>query len=458
MSEPSAVEQEQQAPASREAATGPLLPRWFTILFYVVFTVFCIYSVIHISRSLTTQRRLRAATATLKGRLGAEPLAPETPQGREALKMLRRYPLESFLFLNQAILQDEERDERMGRAMALRRAVDWGRMSARRELIDKIGAHMSEAGQIDPDFTLSAQEQATLEELIAERDADTGMTYVEERITDVLAWVAEGHSGQPKGPEKRRIAALQKMYDKRVFVREEAKALENLAIEWQADPDPVRREAAAKFQVMLEGRPAELSAEGAALCAAEAERAEQQFRQGLIYVARASRRMAEKIVEEGVFLDHPHIYQYCSLLAHRFPQVRQEVAEGAWLLRHNKFCVRFLSYFATRTTINPFMAVETERLTREEHQRIMREANDRAMRAAARLLGRIGVDYIVHRDEYNLDVPDQDQFIRKFIVSALTEVQDEPVIAELVDEIMGDMRAADLARPGGPLFFGRASG
>jgi hypothetical protein len=168
--------------------------------------------------------------------------------------------------------------------------------------------------------------------------------------------------------------------------------------------------------------------------------------------------MVGDIVEAEIFLDHPHIYQYCSLLAHRFPQVREQVGEGVWLLRHNEFCVRFLSYFATRTTINPFMAVETERLTREEHQRMMREANERSMRAAARLLGRLGVDYIVNRDEFDLEVPDQDEFIRKFIISALTEVEDEPVIAELVDQIMGELRAADLRRPGGPLFFRRATG
>jgi len=187
----------------------------------------------------------------------------------------------------------------------------------------------------------------------------------------------------------------------------------------------------------------------------EADRLEGTYEAGMTSLAQASRLVVEQIVglmEKGKRLDHPHIYQYLSLLNHRFSGVWEQTAEGAWLLRHNQFTIRFLSFFATKTTINPFLAVETLRLTREEHEREMRRANIRRMRRAVALLGRIGVDYIQNRDAYETIVRDPDEFVRRFVVGALVEVADEESIADLVEAALADMRAADASRPGGPLF------
>jgi hypothetical protein len=163
--------------------------------------------------------------------------------------------------------------------------------------------------------------------------------------------------------------------------------------------------------------------------------------------------MISDIVKSGVFLDHPHIFQFIGLLDNRFDGVQQEVIDGTWLLRHNRFAVRFLSYYATKTTINPFLAVETVRLTREENQREMRKANERRMKAAVELLGRIGVDYVEHPDDYkNLD-RDPQEYVRKWVVSGLSDVSEEPVISAEVRKTLDDIRAADLAQPAGPKFF-----
>lgn len=455
MSEESRIEQEQQAPTMRETATGPLLPRWFTVGFYSVFVPFCIYSGIHVTSSLVSQHHLRGAISTIEGRLDVPAADLESQSGRDALEVLGRRPVLSFLYLNQELFQNEEADLRMARVLALHKAVEWERISARRGLVETILANMSDEGALPADFELDDKTQQVLDELVEERRADPEMTYVENRVTDVLAWVAAGRPGQPSGPEKRRLATLQEQLAKKAFLGAEAKALELLTEEWSASADPVPRQAAERFGEMLDGKRTALSEEGASYCLAEADRLEGVYEEGMTRLAEASRRVVEQIVglmEKGKRLDHPHIYQYLSLLNHRFSGVREQTAEGAWLLRHNQFTIRFLSFFATKTTINPFMAVETLRLTREEHEREMRRANIRRMRHAVALLGKIGVDYIQNRDAYETMVRDADGFVRRFIMGALVEVVDEESIADLVEAALADMRQADASRPGGPLF------
>ncbi|MHC4593218.1 MAG: hypothetical protein ACYS8L_11080, partial [Planctomycetota bacterium] len=247
--------------------------------------------------------------------------------------------------------------------------------------------------------------------MVAERRANAGLTYVEDRITDVLDWLAKGHPGQPKGPEKRRLRALAELYAKRVFLGAEERALRVLMAEWRDDPDPVAQGAADAFDKMLAQQRTELSPEAEALCTQRADEWEQRYREGMTRLAQAGVRMTERILGEYMFVDHPHIYQCLTLLNHRFEEVRQAVAAEAWTLRHNQFTIRFLAYFATSTAINPFMAVETVRLTREENERRMRRAKDRRMREAVRLLGRIGVEYVEHPQDYDLGVRDPDEFV-----------------------------------------------
>lgn len=98
------------------------------------------------------------------------------------------------------------------------------------------------------------------------------------------------------------------------------------------------------------------------------------------------------------------------------------------------------------------------RLTREENERQMRRANGRRMGAAVELLGRIGVDYIQNPDAYALDVRKPGEFVQTQTVGALESVADEETIADLVAEALAGMRQADMARPGGPLFFGEGAG
>ena len=457
MSEPSAIEEEQQAPVLREAEAGPLLPRWFIVTFYVVFSVFSVYSIIHITRSLTIQHALTGAVDVVNGAVDRPAADLDSPEGQKALAVLKRHSSRALLYLNQALLQNEENDPRMARAMALRKAADWGRTSARRDVIGRIVEKMTDEGVLAGDFTVDEEMQQVLEEMVVERRA-AEMTYVEDRITDVLDWLAEGYPGQPTGPEKRRLSALKKQLAKKVFVGAEAKALEALMAQWRGDSNAAAREAAEAFDDMLAGQRAQLSPEATALCVERADQWEQRYRDGMIRIAQAGRQMAAEIGRSGRFLDHPHIYQYLSLLDHRFDEVRREANRGAWELRHSRFAFLFVSYFASKTAINPSMAVETVRLTREEHEREMREANVRRMREAVALLGRLGVDYVQDRDSYQLRVGKRDDFVRKHVVGKLHELADEELIADLVEKALADIRRADVARPGGPLFFAASGG
>ncbi|MHC5034093.1 MAG: hypothetical protein ACYTFZ_03555 [Planctomycetota bacterium] len=453
MTEQNGVEQEQQAPARRETASGPLLPRWFTTPFYTVFGLFCVYSVIHIGRSVRMQQTLTEAVNVVKGDAERAAADFDSPEGQQAILQLERHPREAFLYVNEELLQDEDKDGRMARAMALRKAVDWGRDSARRDVIERILANMTDEGAVAAGFTLDEKTRQVLEEMVAERRANPELTYVEDRITDVLDWLAKGHPGQPKGPERRRLRALADLYAKRVFLGAEERALTALMAEWRDDPDPVAQGAADAFEKMLALQRTELSPEAEALCTQRADEWEQRYREGMTRLAQAGVRMTERIVGERMFLDHPHIYQCLTLLNHRFEEVRETVATEAWVLRHNQFAIRFLAHLATSTAINPLMAVETVRLTREENERQMRRAKDRRMREAVRLLGRIGVDYIKNRQDYDLGVKDPDDFIRAQIVGSLTEIIDEQVVTDLVQEALANLREADLARPEGPLLF-----
>jgi hypothetical protein len=450
MSELSGVEQEQEAPTMREAAEGPLLPRWFTVSFYLIFGVFCIYSLYSITRSLRIQGQLTDAVGLISGSVLTEAAAPGTTQGDEAVAVLARHPVDAFLYLNQEILQNEEEDPRMARALALRKAADWSVTSARRELVGRILASMGEDGSLPDSFVLEDDDQAILDDMVAERRADTGLKYVEELITDVLAWVAEGHPGKAKGAEKRRLQAFEKQFEKKLFVGVEAEALNELMLEWQAEGG-VAASAAARFPAMLEGKAADLADEEAQLCRERAAEWEQRYRDGMAALAVASRMMMEERdampPDDKPRLDHPHIYQYLSLLASRFPEVREQTMAGGWLLRHNRFTVMFLSSFATKTTVNPFMAVETLRLTAEEHEREMRRANERRMGEAIRLLARIGVDYMADPTDYlanhTFTIADPDELIRRSVVAAIYEVADEEAVAEAAEEALAALREAD---------------
>jgi hypothetical protein len=446
--------EQQQAPAARGRGSAPLMARWLRVLVYAVFIPFCIFSVIVIARSTLIQRRMTGAIATLNGAEADTAVALTSPEAEAALGVLRERPRDGFLYLVQELLLPEESDPRRSRSLALRKAVEWERTSTCRELVARVVENMDEEGRVSDDFVIDDQMRATLEEMIAQRRADAEMSYAETLVTDVLEWLAAGHPGEPSGPERRRMQALLHQYEKRRFDGSEARALRRMMEEWEASDEPVAREAARAFAQMLEGQQTALSPEAQALCTERADRWDELYREAMVRLAGIARQMLPQIVREERPLSHPHIYRYLSLLCSEFEGVRREVAEGGWLLRHDRFAVRFLSEFACKTTVNPMMAVETARLTREENERQLGRANRRRMQESVALLGRIGLDYVRHPDEYSFGVEDPDEFVARFIVHALADLRNEEVVGARVRELLAQLRQADEASPNGPKFFG----
>jgi hypothetical protein len=187
----------------------------------------------------------------------------------------------------------------------------------------------------------------------------------------------------------------------------------------------------------------------------------------MVRAATMSRRMAERALgreqdlPEGsapvpgaprvrTVLRHSHIYQLISLLGFDYEEVRAQLREAAYAMRHNKFAVRFIGDFADRTTINPVMAVETERLTKEEHERELKRANDRRVRECIRLLGRIGLDFVRNPDHYEFrQIEDSAGYMREFVYHRLESLRDEEAYAALVEEQIEALEKADRARSDG---------
>ncbi len=322
-------------------------------------------------------------------------------------------------------------------------AVGWvrGRLTAR--LLE----HLEDA---DP-AQLEDEVRHVVWEIIDQRPPDIVQSYAEERITDVLRWLARGVPTRPTGVERRRLVSYLAGFEKKVFVGPEIRALRRLIAEWSEDENPLAREAAEEFEKMLDEEVTQLSPEVAALCFERADELEDRYSQGLKLLARASAVTLERIVEDERFLDHPHIYQYIFMLSKPYEEVRDSILDGLWLIRHKYFTVRFVSHFATRTEINPVMAAETARLSREEHERILTEQNNRRMRECTELLVRIGLDYVENTDHYAEELQPRD--MRRYVIHALELLREDERVGQIAQEGLDRIREADLARPGEPLFF-----
>ncbi|MFO8006835.1 MAG: hypothetical protein R6V05_03775 [Candidatus Brocadiia bacterium] len=445
------VEQQQEAPVRRERETGRLLPRWVKRTIYAVFGPLGLIAIVLIGRSLVVQHRLTFAVDAIEGDLESTLSSLSAPLGEQAMQILQSHPVDAFLFCNQELLQEEADDARMARALALRKAIQWGDITRKRNLLRRVVDAMDEEGRLRSD-ALEPGDIEVLARLVEQRRAEPERTYAEDRITDVLEWIVEGTPTQPTGVERRRMTSLLMQYEKKSFVAGVAEALDQLRQEWSVSDDQTARSAAEKFAVMLEDQAVGLTEAEAELCRQRADAWEDLYRNGTVLLARAGRTVLEDIVRQGRFLDHPHIYQYISILGNRFGRVRRHVADGVWMLRHNVFAIRFLGEFAARANINPVMAVETVRLTREEHERMMRRANDRRMLECVRLLGRLGVDYVRNTDEYELTRAEEpNEFVRRYVVHTLETLEEDERVGAEATRALEQIRQADNARPGGPI-------
>jgi hypothetical protein len=166
--------------------------------------------------------------------------------------------------------------------------------------------------------------------------------------------------------------------------------------------------------------------------------------------------------EEKLFVDHPHIYQYLSLLGYRyeigapekFEGVRELVYDGVYAMRRRKFTLYFLRYFGRKTAINPVMAVETERLTKEQHEREMRETNSERVRNAQKLMTDVFADYLDNPEAYiDKEDPQFDgaaevqDYVRAKLIHPMQDLIEDPTFGEHARQQLEKMR--QLAREHG---------
>ena len=453
MSELSRVEQEQESPLERERASGPLVPHWFKVGFFVLFIPLTVLGVGWIVYSLRTQHALTGAVGVIRGSLTSEVASLTSPQAQQAIDVLRSSPRYAFLYCNQEILQNEENDRRMARCLALQKAIAWGDTSMQRQVVRAIADNMDDTGHLAPTFQITSDMVSVLQKMVEQRRNTPGMTYAEDRITAVLQWLAEGQPIPPTGPERQRLQGLLTQLDKKVYAGSERSAITALQAEWAQSGDAVARGAADKFQLMLDDKTTSLSPEEAAYAEQEADRYRQLYRDGMTRLAKVSLAMLGDVLKRDLYLDHPHIFQYLTLLGYQYDPVRAEVEQGAWDLRHSRFTVIYLSEFVRTTTINPVMAVETERLTKEEHERQMNEQNTLRRREAVTLLGKIGLDFIAHRGDYDFGLGSKDEFVREHITHTLEEAAEDEAVADLVAPALKDLRQADAGQPAASRLF-----
>lgn len=406
-----------------ELETGRLLPSWISLPLYTFFIFWSVFACAWIAYSMVIQHKILGAIDLIGGPWTGEAPPMDSPPVQDGLDILRKKPRNSALYIIQELRQDAIGDPRMVRAIALRKAVTWVVESRRRALFDVLLEHMNESGEMERGFELPAQHAQALRDFLRGRQEHPSESYEEEKITEVLEWIADGASTPAKGPEKRRIKALAGNYGKKVFFGKEANVLSVIAQEWEGSGEELRRSAAEKFAVMLAGEHAELTPEEAALCEERAEYWQALYFHGHRRLAAVIGELVPIVAREKTRVDHPHLWDLVRLLDMDDEQVRQSVSGAVLALKERKYILIYLSEFLERAAINPVMAVETRRLSKAEHEEELKEELLRRRLASLDVLRQIGLDYC--REPFQIEgiAPGaQEEFFRAKVIATLEGV------------------------------------
>ena len=343
----------------------------------------------------------------------------------------------------QELQQNETRDGRMVRAIALRKAIRWRTESRRRALFDELLANIDESGEFADDYRLPSEHRETLKVLIEERREHPSASYEQNKITAVLQWLAEGRPTPARGPEKRRIKALKTKYGKKVFFGAEKRALERIIEQWKTADDPGRSGAALKFAVMLEGRHAELDPEEEELCTERAAQWEELYQTGRLRLAGVVQELAGLIVQKDTSLDHPPLYDLVRFLGDHSDVMRQRMAQSVLLLRQRKYVVIYLSQFLLMDSVNPVMAVETPRLTKDEHEELLAQELTRRRLACLDVLLELGLQYCREPFTFQGIDPDpskQEKFFRDEVLGTFEVLLKDKQLGSRAEKALDELR------------------
>jgi hypothetical protein len=281
--------------------------------------------------------------------------------------------------------------------------------------------------------------------------------YEEQKITGVVQWMAtvESERTPPTGTEKRRVKALQAKYEKKLFVDAEKEVLSEIQAAWAASEDDVKKEAAAEFAKMLEDEYADLPYEQEGVCKEAAHAWEEQYLRGVKRLSIVAGDLVGLIVDKEMKLDHPVINNLTRLLRERHKPARDNLKKAVFRLRYRKYTLLFLKDLIAKDRINPVMAVETKRLTKDEHEQLLRRQNHRRRVAIIDVIGDIVADYCetpfdVRRvpaasEEARLSEAEiqkrESDFVHECTIGALEEQRKDDEIGEMVREELPQLRS-----------------
>ena len=424
-----------------ERETGPLVPRWFSALMYGVFVPWCVFSFLWIGRAMVVQHRIWGAMDVLSGPWQGEMPPMESAAVQASMSVLERSPRNGLLYIIQELQQDEIGDRRMVRAIALRKAVSWAVESQRRRLFEELLANMNDKGEMPDDYVLPPQEEEALLELIKEREENPSASYEQAKITEVLRWIVEGRRTPPVGPEKRRIRSLLVGYEKKKFFGAERHALKALMKEWAQSDDAARKSAAEEFVLMLESKQTALSPEEAARCSEEADGLEEIYMIGRRRLTEGLHRMANIIGERDIFVDHSHLWDLLRLLDYRDDAARRSIAEAVMSLKGRKYALAYLAEFILKDSVNPVMAVETARLTKDEHEQLLGRENYRRRLNCIEVAWRLAIQYC--RQPFEIEgVPKEKQaaFFRLQVIGSIEAVAEDKEVGRAASEALQELQ------------------
>ncbi len=427
--------------ARPERETGRLVPLWFSVLMYGVFVPWCIFSFLWIGRDMVIQHRIWAALRVLSGPWEGEMPAMDSAAVQGSMDVLGRVPRDGLLYILQELQQDEVRDRRMVRAIALRKAVGWAVESQRRRLFEELLANINDMGEMPDDYVLPQQDSEALLALVREREENPVASYEQTKITEVLRWIADGRRTPAMGPEKRRIRSLQVGYEKKRFFGAERRALKSLMREWAQSQDAARRSAAQEFAVMLEGRQTELSTEEAARCSQEADRLEETYMMGRRRLTEGLSHVAGIIEQQDIFVDHPHLWDLLRLLDHRDDVARRFIADAVVCMRGRKYTLIYLAEFILKDSVNPVMAVETARLTKDEHEQLLAQENRRRRLSCIEVARRIALEHCQRPFQIKgVTQEKQAAFLKDRVIGSLEAVAEDKQVGPRASEVLRELQ------------------
>jgi len=410
-----------QVLGSGEAEDERVLPRWFTAACYLVFIPLSVIAMGSLAWSTVRQRVMVQAVRRIQGATG-EPPPYNDPAVQGGVEELEVNALEGLGYLLVELSRDPAEDLRGARILALEKALKWEENSVRRQLLNELLENMFDAERaVREGYQLPSRYEGPLLELIEARNARGYSEYEQQKITEVLEWVAGGLQTPAVGPEYRRLVVLAEKYEKGKFRgRREIAACEELAQTWQDEGDPVLSGMAAKLKAMLEGKHTAMTDEERVRCGQYIERWENEYRASKTNVGTAAYELVQVAMQRGQTPDHPLIFQMVELLGFDQESVRESLGKAISELKESRFVFEYLSYFARRDFVNPVQAVATSRLTRAEHHAQLAAENERRRRECFELLVRLGLQYCA--EPWDLGVRNPREVFRIYVVETFREL------------------------------------